>query len=217
LDKADEYGYGGINNPLAQAYKLAILPDVVVTSALPQVLWYHRNTRSLYPVCLEVQHLKTLEGQFVDPLLNHTFGASLRGVDMVQDGAKALKSAKPAKRHQLSVWVLAERAATPDAWLKDLDRVEKAALSEGDEQSPALKGRLANSRAMLWAPPRTATVRRGDNSANRASHQRQTGASGWPRSVKAVVVITVGYACDPGAGMPPASRRKPLAELVRWL
>ena len=40
---------------------------------------------------------------------------------------------------------------------------------------------------------------------------------GWPQSVKPVVVITVGYACDPAAGMSPASRRKPLAELVRWL
>ena len=40
---------------------------------------------------------------------------------------------------------------------------------------------------------------------------------GWPASVKPVVVITVGYPCDPHAGMPPASRRKPLAELVRWL
>jgi nitroreductase len=39
----------------------------------------------------------------------------------------------------------------------------------------------------------------------------------WPASVKPVVVITVGYGCDPDAGMPPASRRKPLAELVRWL
>jgi len=39
----------------------------------------------------------------------------------------------------------------------------------------------------------------------------------WPASVKPVVVITVGYACDPDTGVPPASRRKPLAELVRWL
>jgi len=39
----------------------------------------------------------------------------------------------------------------------------------------------------------------------------------WPASVKPVVVITVGYASDPEAGMPPASRRKPLAELARWL
>jgi nitroreductase len=40
---------------------------------------------------------------------------------------------------------------------------------------------------------------------------------GWPASVKPVVVITVGYASDPDAEVPPRSRRKPLAELVRWL
>jgi nitroreductase len=40
---------------------------------------------------------------------------------------------------------------------------------------------------------------------------------GWPSSVKPVVVITVGYACDGDAGIPPATRRKSLAELVRWL
>jgi nitroreductase len=39
----------------------------------------------------------------------------------------------------------------------------------------------------------------------------------WPTSVKPVVVITMGYACDPDAGISPSSRRKPLAELVRWL
>jgi nitroreductase len=40
---------------------------------------------------------------------------------------------------------------------------------------------------------------------------------GWPASVKPVVVITVGYPTDPEAVTPPTTRRKPLAELVRWL
>lgn len=40
---------------------------------------------------------------------------------------------------------------------------------------------------------------------------------GWPASVKPVVVITVGYPRDPEAATPPAFRRKPQAELVRWL
>ena len=40
---------------------------------------------------------------------------------------------------------------------------------------------------------------------------------GWPASVKPVVVITVGYARDPAAGMLPASRRKPLDDIVRWM
>jgi nitroreductase len=40
---------------------------------------------------------------------------------------------------------------------------------------------------------------------------------GWTASVKPVVVITVGYPSDPDSGPPPASRRKPLTDLVRWV
>jgi nitroreductase len=40
---------------------------------------------------------------------------------------------------------------------------------------------------------------------------------GWSAFVKPVVVITVGYPSDPETGTLPASRRKPLAELVKWL
>ncbi len=135
LDPEEDYGYGGGNSPQAQAYKLTVLPDVIVTSAAPQVVWYHRNTRSLYPVCLEVQHLEALKGRFADPLLNFTFGASLRGAEMVRDGAKALRSSTPAARHQLSVCVLAERAETAEGWLRDLERVEQIALKGGFDQT----------------------------------------------------------------------------------
>ena len=131
----EDYGYGDGTSPLAQSYKLTVLPDVVAPTAAPQVVWYHRNTRSLYPVCLEVQKLESLKGKFADPLLNFTFGASLRGVDMVKDGANSVISSKPATRHQLAVTVLAEHAATSDAWLKDLDRAEQAALQTGFKQA----------------------------------------------------------------------------------
>ncbi len=39
----------------------------------------------------------------------------------------------------------------------------------------------------------------------------------WPKSVRPAVVITVGYPTDADPGPVPASRRKPLAELVKWL
>ena len=39
---------------------------------------------------------------------------------------------------------------------------------------------------------------------------------GWPRSVKPVVVITVGYPSEAETGKLPACRRKPLNEIVRW-
>jgi len=40
---------------------------------------------------------------------------------------------------------------------------------------------------------------------------------GWPRSVRPVVVIPVGYPRAPEAAALPAARRKPLSELVQWL
>ena len=115
--------------------KPTVLPDVVVASSVPGVVWYHSNTRSLYDVVMKVENLGALKGKFTDPLLNHTFGASLRGNAMVQDGPKALKSAKPAKRHELAVCVLAERSSTPAAWLEKLDRIERSAWHSSYEKS----------------------------------------------------------------------------------
>ena len=40
---------------------------------------------------------------------------------------------------------------------------------------------------------------------------------GWPRSVKPVVVITVGYPLGPETGDLPATRRKALDEIVKWV
>ena len=40
---------------------------------------------------------------------------------------------------------------------------------------------------------------------------------GWPRSVKPVVVITVGYPSEVETEKLPASRRKSLDEIVSWL
>jgi hypothetical protein len=111
------------------SFKPTVLPDVVVASEKPPVVWYHRNTRSIYELCLVVQHLESLKNQFPDPLLNLTFGASMTGPGFVRSGAQAIKSAAPAKRHALAVTVLTEQTDTPDEWLAELSRVEKAAAS----------------------------------------------------------------------------------------
>ena len=43
------------------------------------------------------------------------------------------------------------------------------------------------------------------------------GIVGWPRSVKPVAVITVGYPREPQVNALPASRRKALDEIAQWL
>ncbi|HYG33752.1 MAG TPA: nitroreductase family protein [Clostridia bacterium] len=40
---------------------------------------------------------------------------------------------------------------------------------------------------------------------------------GWPRSIKPVVVITVGYPREGEPVVSPGARRKPLGELVKWM
>ncbi len=108
------------------SFKPTVLPDVVVPSEPARVAWYHRNTRSIFDLTLEVQNLSVLKGRFADPLLNHAFGASLSGEGLVRAGERAVRSAKPGKRHQLAVCVLSGRMETPEAWLKDLGTLERS-------------------------------------------------------------------------------------------
>jgi alpha-L-fucosidase 2 len=123
----------------AHAYKPTVLPDVVVPASAPQVLWYHRNTRSIHELSLQVQHLDGLIGKFGDPLLNRTFGASMRGEGFVADGKQALKSAAPAKRQSLAITVLTAQTATPEAWLAQLATLEQQAA-----KTDLAKARLAH-------------------------------------------------------------------------
>jgi alpha-L-fucosidase 2 len=115
------------NGLSGHASRPVVLPDVVAPDCGPRVVWYHRNTRSVYDVVLQVQRLESLKGRFADPLLHHTFGASLRGDGLVPDGRRALKSAMPARRHALSIVVLAARTPTPEDWLSQIGRLEDAA------------------------------------------------------------------------------------------
>ena len=113
----DSHSGKGLNDKTSP---LRILPDNVVTTDPARVVWYHRNTASIYPVCLTNQNLLALAGKFPDPLLNHTFGAMLAGDGFIRDGALTLRSAAPAVRHALSVRVHAAKTATPEEWLAQL-------------------------------------------------------------------------------------------------
>ena len=87
------------------------------------MVWYHRNTRSLYQLTLQNQHLESLRDRFPDPLLNHTFGARLDGDGFVKNGPLGLKSGQAAKQHTLTATVLAARTDTPESWLAALQQM----------------------------------------------------------------------------------------------
>ena len=109
----------GLENP---ELGTVVLPDVVVKSSAPSVVWYHRNTRSIFPLTLQTQHLEALQGQFTDPLLALTFGAKLAGKDFVRDGEQAIQSSRPANQHELAITVLTSKGT----WPEEIERLKTA-------------------------------------------------------------------------------------------
>ncbi|MEI8042252.1 MAG: DUF5703 domain-containing protein [Verrucomicrobiota bacterium] len=111
-------GFGKGERPL-------VYPDTVAESQPDWVVWYHRNTTSLFPATMNLQGLARLLPEFSDPLLNRTFGATLRGSDMTNSGSLLLKSNRPAKRFVISATTLTAQTATPTEWLARMDAAAK--------------------------------------------------------------------------------------------
>ena len=147
-------------------FKPTVLPDVVVPSKPSKIVWYHRNTRSIYDLGLKTQHLENLNGEFTDPLLNLIFGASLKGDGFIPDGKQALRSAVAVKQQSLSITVLTSKSETAQAWIAQMEQTEQKT-----EKLQIIKARVAHQ---LWwksfwnrswifidGAPETATVTRG--------------------------------------------------------
>ena len=99
---------------------LVIDPDTVLGARNNQVVWCHRNGRSCFPATFTNQHLASLLAKYPDPLLGRTFGCLMKGPGLVAADNLALKSARPARQHQISIYALTAQADTADAWAKQL-------------------------------------------------------------------------------------------------
>ena len=98
-----------------------VYPDTVAEARGDSVMWYHRNSASLFPVTLKLQGLEKLLPEIPDPLLNRTFGAVMRGPGMSKAGPLALKSAKPGEKFALSITTLTAQTKTADEWVRRIE------------------------------------------------------------------------------------------------
>ncbi len=111
-----------------------VYPDVIVEDSPDRVIWYHRNTASLWPATLRHQGLEALLKQAKDPLLDRTFGGAIRGDGLTRIGPTTLRSARPASRFAVAVHALTAQTETPAAWLAQLERA-MAAGGGGDREA----------------------------------------------------------------------------------
>ena len=99
--------------------------DTVVPGDPRRVLWYYRN-----------------QNHSVAQLDNLTFGADVRGDDMVVEGDRQLRSSMPAKEHALSACVLSAQTPTGEAWCK--------AVAQVRDQADAVHLEDARRQHQLW-------------------------------------------------------------------
>ena len=97
-------------------------PDTVLAGQKDRIAWYHRNPVSPWKGTLELQYLQDAIKIGTDPLLHRTFGGVMRGEGLVGAGDKALKSAKPGKRFEVSIQTETLSPATEAQWLAAVEK-----------------------------------------------------------------------------------------------
>ncbi|WNR42783.1 DUF5703 domain-containing protein [Paenibacillus roseipurpureus] len=89
-----------------------------------EILWYHRNNTSLYyQKTLDAQHLGDLVSTHPDPYVNSTFGAIMKGTNMVSISNTTLRSSSNGTNFVLSVYPYTATTNTVDTWESQLNTI----------------------------------------------------------------------------------------------
>ena len=129
--------WGQLNSP----DPLIISPDTVLDGQNNQIVFFHRNPTSVWEKNLRNQGLDALVKPENDPLLHRTFGALVRGPNLIQDGNNKLTAAKPATSFSIRVHALTARASAAEDWVKQV-----TAQAETTERTPLAAARAAHAK-----------------------------------------------------------------------
>jgi alpha-L-fucosidase 2 len=108
------YGLDGGREPIRS------FGDTIHQEGDDNVTWFHRNTKSPWVAAMTHQGLADLIPTVIDPLLDRTFGASIRGEGFTRSNATTLRSKAPAQKHALSVYLHTAATSSPEEWLQQL-------------------------------------------------------------------------------------------------
>lgn len=115
------------NHPLAQSFRGVVNGNVkpsesadVLVPKTDAVVWYHRNTESMYKTIIDHHNLSGLEKTFPDPYLNRTFGALMKGESLGRTNDSTLQSSSAGKKFTLEVYPLTAQTNTVTDWENQL-------------------------------------------------------------------------------------------------
>jgi len=88
-----------------------------------RIVWFHRNSTSIYPETMKLQGLENLMQKFSDdPLLNRTFGGIIKGDGLVSDNATRLRSAESKKHYIILIYPFTKQTASIEEWIQELEQ-----------------------------------------------------------------------------------------------
>jgi hypothetical protein len=98
-------------------------PDTLLSAKSNCVSWCHFNSRSIYPLVFEKEHLESLLAKYPDPLLHRCSGVSMEGPGLISCDDHALKSPASSRSQRLDLYALTMQTEEgPEAWRKALSR-----------------------------------------------------------------------------------------------
>lgn len=128
------YGLLGDGGPEAYVEK-----DSILAESTDDVVWLHRNERSIWKQNLELQSLAEFadKNQDQDPLLNRTFGALIHSDKLEKEADDRLSTIKPLKEFSASVFVLTAQTEELQDWV---DQITSIAFSVDSKSRPERLG-----------------------------------------------------------------------------
>jgi hypothetical protein len=112
----------------AGAKDVFIEKDTILSEANGEVVWLHRNERSIWQDNLKLQLLDSYIDENKDPLLHRTFGGLIRSKELTKANPSALATSVPLKQFSAMVYVLTAQTGSIEKWEKLI--VEKALVTE---------------------------------------------------------------------------------------
>jgi hypothetical protein len=102
---------------------LTLDPDTILAAKANVVSWCHFNSRSIYPLVFEKEHLESLLKKYPDPLLHRCFGITMKGSGLASSDDRTLKSSGASRSQRLDLYALTEQTDAPASWREDLSRM----------------------------------------------------------------------------------------------
>ncbi|WP_135554362.1 DUF5703 domain-containing protein [Paenibacillus cymbidii] len=111
------------------AAPIIVEADTVHDAKGDELVWYHRNERSVWADNMRLQGLPVDDERFRDPLLRRTFGVLARGDGLARSSLRELASSRPAASWRLALFAHCAQTETVDDWLRQLEQSAAACVA----------------------------------------------------------------------------------------